>query len=140
MPRPHRGATRRGGAGTGRKPADTTPAGGRAISDIAKTKAGAKVAPDIERIADDVAALRSDFGRLIGSLKREYSSAGRHGVDMAEDTVRRVGNEVSDTYHALAEHGGRSAKMARQYIGGKPLVTVLIGAAIGLVAGRLLSR
>lgn len=112
----------------------------RTITDIAKTKAGAKVAPDIDQIAKDVAALRSDFGRLLGSLRHEYSAAGRHGADMAEDAVRRVGNGVTDVYQTLADQGDRSARMVDQYVRGKPLVTILLGAAIGLVAGRLLSR
>lgn len=81
---------------------------------------------DLDRIANDIQALKRDLARLL-----EHAKSG------AADTVS---SEASRLYDTIASEGQRRAEALAQSVEEKPLASVLIAFAVGFVTGRLLLR
>jgi hypothetical protein len=91
------------------------------------------VAPSLDKIVDDIAALRRDISALTGQLK---SSA----VKGASEAIDELGGKAKQLYGSLAEQGDRSAKVLGERVKEQPLVSLLIAFLLGIVGSRLLSR
>jgi ElaB/YqjD/DUF883 family membrane-anchored ribosome-binding protein len=81
---------------------------------------------DLEKIASDIQALKSDLARLMEHIKSG-----------AADTVT---DEASRFYNTIASEGQRHAAALAESVEEKPIASVLIAFAIGFVSARILSR
>lgn len=92
---------------------------------------------DFSAIADDVAALRRDFARLMAHVKEG-------GVDIAADKARdalhKIGDEARQIYESISSEGERSIGALGRQIEEQPFLSIMIAFGVGLVGGRLLSR
>jgi hypothetical protein len=90
-------------------------------------------APNIDKIVDDIAALRRDISALTGHLK---SSA----VTGASEAIDELGGKAKQVYGNLADQGGRTAKALGDQVKEQPLLSLLAAFLVGLVSSRFLSR
>ncbi|HEY3916591.1 MAG TPA: PE domain-containing protein [Stellaceae bacterium] len=81
---------------------------------------------DLEKIVDDIQALKKDLARLM-----EHVKSG------ASDTVSE---EASRLYGTIASEGQRQAAALAQAVEEKPLASLLIAFAVGFVSSRILLR
>lgn len=81
---------------------------------------------DLNRIAQDIQALKADLARLMEHVKTG-----------ATETVT---GEASRLYETITTEGQRQAAALAQSVEEKPLASVLIAFAIGFVSGRILMR
>jgi hypothetical protein len=90
-------------------------------------------APTLDKIVDDIAALRRDISALTGHLK---SSA----VAGASEAIDEIGGKAKQIYGNLADQGERSAKALGEQVKEQPLLSLVIAFALGLISSRFLSR
>ena len=91
-----------------------------------KTRAAAEdVADEVNRLREDLAALKGDIARLVKSMR---SDAGE------------IGEEAQQLYAKLARDSERSARVIVRELEERPLTTLLIAFAVGFIAGRFLPR
>ena len=83
-------------------------------------------ANDLDVIVKDVAALKSDIGKLMGHVK-----------DGATETVSK---ETRRLYDSLADEGERSAAALARHVEDRPFASLLIAFAVGFVGAQLLRR
>lgn len=88
---------------------------------------------DLDAIMSDMNALKRDFARLTDHIKQATDGAGSSAAERIEEQATRA-------YEKLQAQGDRSVKAVRHQIEERPVVSLLIAFAIGLVASRLLSR
>jgi ElaB/YqjD/DUF883 family membrane-anchored ribosome-binding protein len=81
---------------------------------------------DLERIVDDIQALKRDLARLMGRVKT--------------GATETVSGEASRLYDTISTEGQRQAAALAQSVEEKPLASVLIAFAVGFVSGRILLR
>ena len=82
--------------------------------------------PDLDSIANDLAALKQDFASLIADLRANTTA--RAGA-MAQDAAERISDKAEAGVKALS-----------QEVEERPLTALLVAFAVGFVASRLLSR
>jgi hypothetical protein len=90
-------------------------------------------APNLDKIVDDIAALRRDISALTGHLK---SSA----VTGASEAIDEIGGKAKRIYGNLADQGERSAKALGEQVKEQPLLSLLVAFLVGIVASRFLAR
>ena len=95
---------------------------------------------DTDALRDDLNALRSDIASLAATVKemmvgkaREASSAAGENLDELRDRVEQMAEQVRDRGRAASE------KLQRQ-VEERPLTSLLVAFAAGLVISRLLDR
>ena len=88
--------------------------------------------PSLDKIADDITALRRDISALASQVK----SGALKG---ASDAVDQIGDRAKHIYGNLADQGERSAKALGQQVKEQPLLSLLIAFGLGLVSSRFLS-
>ena len=81
---------------------------------------------DLDVIAKDIAALKSDIGKLMEHMK-----------DGAAETVS---SNAQRLYGTLAAEGERSTEAIIRHVEEKPLASLLIAFAVGFVGGQILRR
>jgi ElaB/YqjD/DUF883 family membrane-anchored ribosome-binding protein len=81
---------------------------------------------DLDVIVKDIAALKSDIGKLM-----------QHVKDGATETVT---SNTQRLYGSLAAEGERSAGAIIRHVEEKPLASLLIAFAVGFVGGQILRR
>lgn len=81
---------------------------------------------DLQKISNDIQALKEDLARLMGHIKT--------------GATETVGGEASRFYNNIASEGQRQAAALAQSVEEKPLMSVLVAFAVGFVAARVLSR
>ena len=91
-----------------------------------KTRAAAEdVADEVNRLREDLAALKGDIARLVKSM---HSDAGE------------IGEEAQQLYAKLARDSERSARVIVRELEERPLTTLLVAFAVGFIGGRFLPR
>jgi hypothetical protein len=90
-------------------------------------------APGLDKIVDDIAALRRDISALTSHLKTS-------AVAGAGEAIDEIGGKAKQIYGNLADQGERSAKALGQHVKEQPLLSLVIAFALGLVSSRFLSR
>ena len=91
-----------------------------------KTRAAAEdVADEVNRLREDLAALKGDIARLVKTMR---SDAGE------------IGEEAQQLYAKLAKDSERSARAIVREFEERPLTTLLVAFAIGFIGGRFLPR
>ena len=98
------------------------------------------VKQDTDAVRDDLNALRSDIASLAATVKelmvgkaREASSAAGENLDELRDRVEQMAEQLRDRGRAASE------KLQRQ-VEERPLTSLLVAFAAGLVISRLLDR
>ena len=89
---------------------------------------------DIERMADDLAALKRDLAALMSQVR---GSAAEGVAGAARQASVQLGDEAKELYARLAAEGERTAATLARHIDEQPLTSVLIAFAAGFLAGRL---
>jgi hypothetical protein len=89
--------------------------------------------PSLDKIVEDIAALRRDISVLTGHLK---SSA----IAGASEAIDEIGGKAKQIYGNLADQGERSAKALGAQVKEQPLLSLVIAFVLGLVSSRLLPR
>jgi hypothetical protein len=89
--------------------------------------------PSLDKIMDDIAALRRDFAALTGQLRKSAVQGAGEAVDQIGEKARRI-------YGNVAEQGERSAKAIGRQVEEQPTISLLIAFAVGFVSSRFLAR
>lgn len=79
---------------------------------------------DLDLVVKDIAALKSDIGKLMEHVKNG-----------AADTIS---NGTHRLYETLAAEGERSAAALSRQVEDRPLASLLIAFAVGFVGGQIL--
>ena len=91
-----------------------------------KARAAAEdVADEVNRLREDLAALKGDIARLVKSMR----------ADAGE-----IGEEAQQLYAKLAKDSERSAGAIVRELEERPLTTLLFAFAIDFIGGRFLPR
>jgi hypothetical protein len=96
------------------------------MSDMSKTGGNGETTADLERIGEDVVALREDLARVVKHFTRNAKG------EMSEE-ARRLYAKLSDT-------GKRSTTAIAREVEERPLFTMLLAFGIGFIGGSLLRR
>lgn len=89
--------------------------------------------PDLEAIAADMTALKRDFEKLAGTLRKSGNGAAR-------DAAQAIRDETAHLYEKVQEQGERSVQAVRTQVEERPITSLLIAFAIGFIGSRLLPR
>lgn len=81
---------------------------------------------DLQKIVDDIQALKKDLARLMAHVKTG-----------ATETVTE---EASRLYDTVATEGQRQAAALARSVEEKPITSVLVAFAVGFLSGRILLR
>jgi len=96
------------------------------MNDTAKAGASGESAADLQKLREDIAALKEDLARAVRHLTRD-------ATDEVSEEARRLYAKLSDT-------GGRSAAAIAREVEERPLLTLLVAFGIGFIGGSLLRR
>jgi ElaB/YqjD/DUF883 family membrane-anchored ribosome-binding protein len=88
---------------------------------------------DIEALRADLDVLRKDFGQMVGTLKGSASSRAEAELDAMRKRLNKLGEDLQTT-------GRQQLRSVESQIEERPLVSLAIAFALGLVLGRLLDR
>jgi ElaB/YqjD/DUF883 family membrane-anchored ribosome-binding protein len=100
-------------------------------------KSEAAVAPDIDRVKEDIVALTRDLASLIDKMKTVAVDGSGEAV---RESVEELGATARALYEKVATQGERSAKFVGRQIEAQPVLSLLVAFAVGFCASRLLSR
>lgn len=81
---------------------------------------------DLQKIVEDIQALKKDLARLMGHVKT--------------GATETVSEEASRLYDTIASEGQRQAAALARSVEQKPIASVLIAFAVGFLSGRILLR
>jgi ElaB/YqjD/DUF883 family membrane-anchored ribosome-binding protein len=98
-----------------------------------KTRHDNPAAPSLDKIVDDIAALRRDISALTSQLKSTAAKGAGEAID-------EISGKAKELYGTLADQGERSAKVLGEHVKEQPLLSLVIAFLLGLVGSRLLSR
>lgn len=101
------------------------------------TTSQAKPTPDLESIANDLAALKQDFATLIADLR---ASTTHRASAIAYDAAERISDKASSLYGQATAQAEAGAKALANEVDERPLTALLVAFAVGFVASRVLSR
>jgi ElaB/YqjD/DUF883 family membrane-anchored ribosome-binding protein len=101
--------------------------------DASKTVAERDLSRDVDTIKADLDVLRKDIASVLETIKGTARSRAESELDALQ---RRVNQITAD----LQASGRDSLRAVEGQIGEKPLVSVAIAFAIGLVIGKLFDR
>ena len=82
--------------------------------------------PDLDAVIKDVAALKSDLGRLMEHVKTD-------ATESVNDGARRL-------YGAIAAEGDRSVAAVSRTVETRPIASLLVAFAVGFLGSRFLAR
>jgi ElaB/YqjD/DUF883 family membrane-anchored ribosome-binding protein len=97
-------------------------------------------APETENLANELAALREDFGALARDLK---SLAQARGESLSDKTAERVVALKAAGERQVAKAGelaGKATREAEGYVREHPAATVAASAVLGFVIGAIAAR
>jgi len=88
---------------------------------------------DLEKLQQDMAALKADVATLLGHLKTGATNGVEAAVNQVDDGAQRL-------YQAASTEGDRAVKAIGRQIEQQPVIALLIALGVGYIGGRLLSR
>ncbi len=92
---------------------------------------------NFDTIAEDLATLKRDFGRLLDQMK---TGAIDGASETAENLLNQLNERASDLYESISDRGERSAKAVGRHVEEHPVTSLLVAFGIGMLASRLLQR
>lgn len=109
-----------------------------------QTSPDPNAADELRSLKEDLERLRSDVGDLLRSLKglgeERIRDAKTRLREAAADFESRAEQQFKDAYERVAEEGKRVADLGRVQVEKRPLTSVLVAFAAGIVVGKLFSR
>ncbi len=102
-----------------------------------KLPSDAGTASGLDKVRDDIAALRRDVAALASILK---NSAIQSTSEAAQHAADQIGERAQQIYGNLADRGERSANTIARQVGERPAISLLIAFAVGFIGSRFLSR
>ena len=101
-----------------------------------KSHGGNGASPDLQTIVSDVAALKRDLASLVRKVRTDVSG----DVARARGAAGHLGGEASRVYETAASRGERSVRAIGRQVEKRPVVSLLVAFAIGVIGSRMLSR
>ncbi len=99
-----------------------------------------EVERDIDDLRSEMAQLRANLSELGGTIKE----VGRHGASVAKsrasEEIGRLVDQITSTYDNVKKQGGEASESMRARVEERPLASLGIAFAVGLVLGKLFSR
>ncbi|AQT67702.1 hypothetical protein STSP2_00850 [Anaerohalosphaera lusitana] len=99
---------------------------------------------EVEQLKNDIRKLRSDLTEMLGSVggySQEKVMRSRNKLKEAmADLEGRTKERFDHAQKAVREHGDEALNTSRKYIEKKPLASVLISFAVGIVVAGILGR
>ncbi len=88
---------------------------------------------DIDALRADLEALRRDFARVVETAKDTASSRAQSEIDELQQRLNKLAGEI--------QSGGReSLRAVEEQVESRPLMSVALAFAIGLILGRAFDR
>jgi ElaB/YqjD/DUF883 family membrane-anchored ribosome-binding protein len=100
---------------------------------MAQAEAERNVKQDIEALRSDFDSLRKDVGQLVGTLKDSATSRAETELDALRKRLNKIAGDVQTT-------GRQQLRTVESQIEERPLVSLAIAFAVGVLLGRLLDR
>jgi len=95
---------------------------------------------DVDELRSEMHQLKSNLNELGGTIK----GLGRHGVHVAKNKANeelgRLVDQITQAYDNVKKQGGEASQTMRARIEEKPMASIGIAFAVGLVLGKLFSR
>jgi dihydrodipicolinate synthase/N-acetylneuraminate lyase len=86
--------------------------------------------PELERIKDDIAALRRDLAAAVESIRGG-------AVGSVSGIAQQLTDEASALYREVADRGNKATAALGQKVEEQPLTSVLVSFALGYIVSRL---
>lgn len=97
-------------------------------------------APDLADISKDLAALKRDLADLATHLRSSAAASVGEAASAIRSSAGQFGDKTRSAYDELASQAERSTKAIAGQIEERPVISLLVAFAIGIVAGRIVSR
>jgi hypothetical protein len=101
-----------------------------------KSHGGNGASPDLQTIVSDVAALKRDLASLVRKVRTDVSG----DVARARGAAGHLGDEASRVYGNAVTRGGRSVNAIGRQVKVRPVLSLLVAFAIGVIGSRMLAR
>jgi len=88
---------------------------------------------DVDAIKADLDALRKDFASVVETIKGTAKSRAESEIDALQKRINQIAADVQSS-------GRESLRAVEGQIGEKPLVSVAVAFAVGLILGKLFDR
>lgn len=88
---------------------------------------------DVDAIKSDLDALRKDLSNALETIKGSARSRAESEIDALQKRLNSIASDVQTT-------GRESLRAVEGQIGDKPLVSVAVAFAVGLMLGKLFDR
>jgi ElaB/YqjD/DUF883 family membrane-anchored ribosome-binding protein len=102
--------------------------------------AQAKRDPNIGAIKEDIAALK----KTIEDLADEFNRAGDTALDQAaervSETVNRLRTQLNEAVQDVTERGRRSAETVTTSVSERPIQSLMVAFAAGMIIAQFLKR
>lgn len=102
-----------------------------------RKKLGSVNTPDIEAIADDLAALKRDVAKALQHVK---SLSLDDTLESARDMADELTDDVADLYKDLQKKGRKTAKVVERQLEDQPVAGLLMAFAAGILISKLFFR
>ncbi len=106
------------------------------MTSVTKIDPDVAAGSDLQAIMSDVVALKRDLAALVRTMKTDVSG----NVASARSAVGQLGDEALRVYENVAAQGERSVKAIGRQVEERPVMTLMLAAAVGFLGSRLLSR
>jgi ElaB/YqjD/DUF883 family membrane-anchored ribosome-binding protein len=99
----------------------------------ANGRARARAAADpVSMLSSDIAAIRRDITNLVGAGTATVSAKARETAEHLGDEAKRLAGQAKEQYDVAHEHLSETAAK-------RPVTTIVVSMAAGMVVGKLLS-
>lgn len=88
---------------------------------------------DVEALRADLDALRGDLAQILGTLKVKAGNRAESEIDAIRKRIERLATDVQSS-------GREAARVVEEQIEERPLASLAMAFAIGLMLGRLFDR
>lgn len=92
-----------------------------------------ELSKDVDAIKGDLDALRKDFASVVETIKGTAKSRAESEIDALQKRINQIAADVQTS-------GREGLRAVEGQIGEKPLVSVAVAFAVGLMLGKLLDR
>jgi ElaB/YqjD/DUF883 family membrane-anchored ribosome-binding protein len=100
----------------------------------------AELRRDVDAIRADLAALREDISALAGSAVRAGKARAGDASQRLSDAARSRLDQIGSAWGGVSDRGQEFLEEAQQRIGERPLQSVGIAFAAGLLVGAIVKR
>ena len=95
---------------------------------------------DVAALREDLDALRSDIGSLAATLKGMAGNAARSAGDAAEENVEELRQRLERLADEVRHRGRAASESIQRQVEERPITSLLVAFALGLVISRLFDR